>query len=61
MNHPIRGIVLFVLGLMVIADGLFGFIQRNTGLTRWLYIGLGALLVVRGLYVWRPFKKPNKD
>jgi hypothetical protein len=52
MNHPIWGITLLVLGLLVIADGLFGFIQRQSGMLRWLYIGLGALLIVRGLHVW---------
>jgi hypothetical protein len=52
MKHPIWGITLLVLGLLVIADGLFGFIQRHTVTMRWLYIALGALLIVRGLYVW---------
>jgi hypothetical protein len=48
---------LFVLGVLVVADGLGGFVQKNTGLLRWIYAGLGALLVVRGLFVWRPFRK----
>jgi hypothetical protein len=60
MNRPIRGIILLALGLMVIADGLFGFIHRNTGMMRWLYIGLGAVLVVRGIYVWQILRKQNE-
>ena len=52
MNHPIWGITLLVLGLLVIADGLFGFIQRLSGMMRWTYFALGALLIVRALHVW---------
>lgn len=60
MNRQIWGIALLVLGALVVADGLAGFVQQNTGMLRWLYIGLGALLVVRGLYYWWPFQKINK-
>jgi threonine/homoserine/homoserine lactone efflux protein len=61
MSHPIWGIALFALGIVVIADGVLGFIQRNTGLTRWIYIGLGAVLVLRGLYVWWSFRQQSRD
>lgn len=61
MNRQIWGIALFALGSLVVADGLLGFVQQNIGATRWLYIGLGAVLVVRGLYVWWPFHKQNQD
>ncbi|MDZ7288337.1 MAG: hypothetical protein ONB44_00185 [candidate division KSB1 bacterium] len=60
MNRQIWGIALFVLGLMVIADGLLGFVQKNTGLMRWIYLALGAWLVVRGLYVWWPRGRHEK-
>jgi hypothetical protein len=52
---------LFVLGLLVVADGLLGVVQQNTGTIRLIYIGLGAFLVVRGLYVWWPFGRQRKD
>jgi hypothetical protein len=61
MNRQIWGIALFALGSLVIADGLLGLVQQNTGTTRWIYIGLGAFLVVRGLFVWWPFRKQNED
>ena len=57
MNRQIWGIALFALGSLVIADGLLSFVQKNTGAIRWLYVGLGAVLVIRGLYVWRSFHK----
>jgi hypothetical protein len=52
MNRQIWGVALFVLGLLVITDGVLGVLQQNTGTMRMLYIGLGALLVVRGLFTW---------
>ncbi len=61
MKRPIWGIILFAFGLMVVADGWLGFVQKNVGVLRWIYTGLGAVLVVRGLYVWRPFRKQNED
>ncbi|GEM_PF-5164315 len=61
MNRQIWGMALFVLGALVIADGLAGFVQTNTGMMRWIYVGLGALLVVRGLFVWWPFRKQNQN
>ena len=57
MNRQIWGMALFVLGVLVVADGLAGFVQKNTGLLRWIYVGLGALLVVRSLFIWWPFRK----
>jgi hypothetical protein len=57
MNRQIWGMALFVLGALVVADGLAGFVQKNIGMIRWIYIGLGALLVVRGLFSWWPFRK----
>jgi threonine/homoserine/homoserine lactone efflux protein len=60
MNRQIRGFVLLGLGAFVIADGVASFIQKNTGAIRWIYIGLGAVLIVRGLFVLRPFRKNQK-
>lgn len=60
MNRQIWGMALLVLGALVVADGLAGFVQKNTGMLRWLYTGLGALLVVRGFYYGWPFQKTNK-
>lgn len=57
MNRQIWGLALFVLGALVVADGLTGFVQKNTGMVRWIYVGLGALLVGRGLFYWWPFRK----
>ena len=57
MNRQIWGMALFVLGALVVADGWVGFLQKNTGMVRWIYVGLGALLVMRGLLVWWPFRK----
>jgi len=57
MNRQIWGMALFVFGVLVVADGLAGFVQKNTGLLRWIYVGLGALLVGRGLFTWWPFRK----
>jgi hypothetical protein len=61
MNRQIWGVALFALGLLVIADGLFRVVQQNIGMVRWIYMGLGAFLVVRGIYVWWPFGKRNKE
>lgn len=61
MSRQIWGMALFVLGLLVVADGLLGVVQQNTGTIRLIYIGLGAFLVVRGLYVWWPFGRQRKD
>jgi len=44
---------------LVVADGLAGFVQQNTGMIRWIYIGLGTLLVGRGLYYWWPLQKKH--
>lgn len=60
MNRQIWGMALLVLGALVVADGLVGFVQKNTGMLRWIYIGLGALLVGRGLYYWWPFQKKHE-
>lgn len=60
MNRQIWGMALLVLGALVVADGLVGFVQKNTGILRWVYTGLGALLVARGFYYWWPFQKINK-
>jgi hypothetical protein len=61
MNRQVWGIALFALGSLVIADGLLGFVQQNVGMMRWIYAGLGAVLVVRGFFVWWPFRRENKD
>lgn len=60
MNHQIWGMALFALGALVVADGVVGFVQKNTGMLRGLYIALGVLLVGRGLYYWWRFQKQNK-
>jgi len=57
MSRQIRGMVLLTLGALVIADGLAGFLQKNVGVVRWIYIGLGTLLVVRGIFVWWPSRQ----
>jgi hypothetical protein len=59
MNRQIWGMALFVLGALVVADGLAGFVQKNSGVLRWIYVGLGAVLVIRGLYYWWPFRQSN--
>ena len=62
MNRQIWGVALFVLGLLVAATGLLDVVQMKADIYRWIYIGLGAYLVVRGLYVWWPFsRKKNSD
>jgi hypothetical protein len=61
MNRQIWGMALFVLGALVVADGLAGFVQKNSGVVRWVYVGLGAVLVIRGLYYWWPFRKSNSS
>jgi threonine/homoserine/homoserine lactone efflux protein len=61
MNRQIWGMALFVLGALVIADGLAGFVQTHSGVMRWIYVGLGVLLVGRGLFVWWPFRKQNEN
>lgn len=52
MNRQIWGAALFLLGLLVVADGLFGLVQQNTGMIRFVYMGLGIILVIRGLFLW---------
>ncbi len=56
---PMRlwGFAMLVLGLLVIAEGSFRLLQRDTGPPRWIYVALGVLLVVRGLYLTWPFRK----
>ncbi|MDZ7266569.1 MAG: hypothetical protein ONB48_03155 [candidate division KSB1 bacterium] len=56
------GSALLLLGLSVIAEGSFHLLQRDSGLPRWLYVALGVVLVVRGLYLTWPFhKQPPAD
>ena len=57
MISQIWGVALLLLGLLVIADGYLQYIQQNTGFYRWVYIGLGVFLVIRGLYLWSPFSR----
>lgn len=62
MMTRIWGMALLMLGLLVVAEGSFQILQKNTGFTRWLYIGLGLFLVVRGIMVsWPSRKKSSED
>lgn len=61
MMTRIWGMALFMLGLLVVAEGSFQILQKNTGFTRWLYIGLGLVLVVRGIMVSWPSTKKSSD
>ncbi|MGH7496581.1 MAG: hypothetical protein ACREOO_29880 [bacterium] len=55
MFRPLKGAVLFAFGVFAVADSFLGIVQKSTGSVRWLYFVLGVYLVVRGLFILKPF------
>lgn len=56
LNH-IWGATMLLLGLLVVADGYLQYLHKTTGPLRWLYVFLGVVLVLRGIYLSWPFTK----
>jgi hypothetical protein len=54
MFRPLKGVILFAFGAFAVADSFLGIVQQSTGQVRWLYLGLGIYLVVRGLFILKP-------
>ena len=57
MFRPLKGIILFAFGIFAVADSLLGIVQKSSGPVRWVYLVLGLYLVVRGLFIMKPFAK----
>jgi hypothetical protein len=51
MFRQLKGVVLFAFGAFAVADSFLGIVQKSSGPIRWVYFGLGAYLVVRGLFI----------